>query len=77
MKRLFAALLLGALLVVPASAKPISWVDFTVPAESMAWALERDIASFEGEQHCSWIDILALAACRTGGKCPIAAVPRL
>ena len=74
MKRLFAALLLGALLVVPASAKPISWVDFTVPAESMAWALEQDIASFEGEQHCSWIDILALAACRTGGKCPIAAV---
>ena len=48
MKRLFAALLLGALLVVPASAKPISWVDFTVPAESMAWALEQDIASFEG-----------------------------
>ena len=74
MKRLFAALLLGTLLVVPASAKPISWVDFMVPAESMAWALEQDIASFEGEQHCSWIDILALAACRTGGACPMKAV---
>ena len=45
-----------------------------VPAESMAWALEQDIASFEGEQHCSWIDILALAACRTGGACPMKAV---
>ena len=35
-----------------------------------------DIDSFEEEQHISWIDILSLAACRTGGKCGLTSVKR-
>ena len=38
--------------------------------------MEQDIATFEQEQHLSWIDILALAASRTGGKCGLASVKR-
>lgn len=76
MKRLFAAFLALALFRVPVSAAPIRWVDFGVPAESMAYALRRDVETFEEENHRSWIAILALAACRTGGKCPLASVKR-
>ena len=60
----------------PVSAEPIRWVDFGVPAESMAYALHWDVETFEEENHRSWIAILALAACRTGGKCPLASVKR-
>ena len=45
-----------------------------MPYESMKYALDQDIATFEQEKHISWIDILALAACRTGGKCALASV---
>lgn len=38
--------------------------------------MKQDISSFEEELHTSWIDILALAACRTGGKCPLNAVKK-
>ena len=76
MKRLFAAFLALALLRVPVSAEPIRWVDFGVSTESMAYALGRDMETFEEEKHLSWIEILALAACRTGGKCPLSAVKR-
>ena len=63
-------------LMIPAEAAPIRWVDFGVPYESLQYAMERDIATFEQERHISWIDILALAACRTGGKCGIASVKK-
>ena len=76
MKRLFAAFLALALVRMPVSAEPIRWVDFGVPAESMAYALHWDVETFEEENHRSWIAILALAACRTGGKCPLASVKR-
>ena len=76
MKRLFAAFLAMALVRMPVSAEPIRWVDFGVPAESMAYALHWDVETFEEENHRSWIAILALAACRTGGKCPLASVKR-
>lgn len=62
------------LLVLPVSAEPIKWVDFDVPYESMKYAMEEDIRSFEQEKHLDWIDILALAACRTGGKCDLQSV---
>ena len=65
-----------ALVRMPVSAEPIRWVDFGVPAESMAYALHWDVETFEEENHRSWIAILALAACRTGGKCPLASVKR-
>ena len=76
MKRIFLYLLLLPLLVGKAEAQTINWVDFPVPYESLEYAMKQDIDTFEGEQHLSWIDILALSACRTGGKCPLASVKK-
>lgn len=73
MKRLILlALIWGC--VVTVKAEPIKWVDFQVPAESLEYAMNQDIRTSEQEKHVNWIDILALAACRTGGKCPLDAV---
>ena len=74
MKRLLASILILPMLVLPVQAETIKWVDFNVSYESMKYALDQDIATFEQEKHISWIDILALAACRTGGKCGLASV---
>lgn len=76
MKRFFAVLMILPMLAVPVRADTIHWVDFNVPYESLKYALEQDIATFEQEKHISWIDILALAACRTGGKCVLPSVKR-
>ena len=76
MRRIFLCLMILALVTVPARAETIKWVDFDVPHESLQYAMEADIASFDKEQHLSWIDILALAACRTGGKCGLASVKK-
>ena len=76
MKRYFACLLIVSLLAVPVSAEPIRWVDFGVPYESLKYALDQDIATAEQEKHIGWIEILALAACRTGGKCGLASVKK-
>ncbi len=74
--RRFLCLLLTALLVVPVYAAPIKWVDFGVPYESLKYAMEQDIATHEQEKHISWIDILALSGCRTGGKCDLRSVKK-
>ncbi len=72
------ALLCGLiiLLAAPARAETIKWVDFGVPFESLKYAMDVDIKTFEQEKHISWIDILALAACRTGGKCGLLSVKK-
>ena len=75
MRRFFVLLLLP-LLVMPVRAETIKWVDFQVPYASLKYAMDMDIATFEQEKHISWIDILALSACRTGGKCTLASVKR-
>lgn len=75
-RRIIACLLILPMLVVPVRAQTIKWVDFDVSYESMKYALEQDIATFEQEQHISWIDILTLAACRTGGKVSLAETKR-
>ena len=75
MKRIFVLLLLP-LLALPVKAQPIRWVDFQIPYESLKYAMERDIETAEQEKHISWIDILALAGCRTGGKCGLASVKK-
>ena len=72
--RLCTALLLVAVLAAPVNAEPIRWVDFDVPYDSLKYAMDVDIDTCEKEEHISWIDILALAACRTGGKCGIVSV---
>jgi murein DD-endopeptidase MepM/ murein hydrolase activator NlpD len=74
--RIFVVILLLFSLAVPVAAAPIRWVDFGVPYESLRYAMERDIATFEEEKHISWIDILALAATRTGGKCSLSSVKK-
>lgn len=75
-RRIFIALLLTAALCVPAKAEPIKWVDFGVPYESLKYAMDVDIATAEKEKHISWIEILAVSGCRTGGKCPLDAVKK-
>lgn len=75
-RRIFIALLLAAALCVPAKAEPIKWVDFGVPYESLKYAMDVDIATAEKEKHISWIEILSVSGCRTGGKCPLDAVKK-
>ena len=70
------ALILAFLPVIPAKAEPIKWVNFDVPYESLKYAMDTDIATSEQEKHISWIDILALSACRTGGKCGLTSVKK-
>ena len=77
MKRWICFLLILVFLpVIPAKAELIKWVDFGVPYESLKYAMDTDIATAEQEKHISWIDILALSACRTGGKCGLASVKK-
>ena len=76
MKRLFLLLCLLPVFVLPVRADTIKWVDFAVPYESLKYAMEQDIRTFEEEKHISWIDILALSACRTGGACPLVSVKK-
>jgi len=64
------------MLVVPVKAEKLKWVDFNIPSESLEYAMNVDIDTFEKEKHISWIDILALAGCRTGGKCPLSSVKK-
>ncbi len=75
-RRLFLLLLTLWLSVQPVSAESIRWVDFDVPYESLKYAMDTDITTFDQEKHISWIDILALAACRTGGKCGLSSVKK-
>ena len=69
-------LLIVLLTAVPVNAATINWVDFAVPYESLHYAMGVDVESADQEKHISWIDALALAACRTGGKCDITSVKK-
>ena len=75
-RRIFLSILLCAVLALPVRADTIKWVDFQVPFESLKYALDRDVATFEQEKHIDWIDILTVAACRTGGKCGVSSVKK-
>lgn len=69
-------LVLALAVAVPVQADTIRWVDFDVPYESLKYAMDQDIQTFDQEKHLPWIDILALAGCRTGGKCGLASVKK-
>ena len=69
-RRIFIVWLVVASLCMQVNAEPIKWVDFGVPFESLKYAMDVDISTAEKEKHVSWIDILAVAGCRTGGRCP-------
>ena len=75
-RRILLVILLILGLALPARADTIRWVDFQVPYESLKYALDQDITTFDREKHLTWIDILALSACRTGGKCTLASVKK-
>ena len=76
MKRIFLCLFMALLLAVPVQGSTIKWVDFQVPYESLKYAMEQDIATFDQEKHISWIDSLAVAGCRTGGRCGLSSVKK-
>lgn len=75
-RRIFMLILCCAMLTIPARAEPIRWVDFEIPYESLKYAMDVDITSFDKEKHVEWTKILAMAACRTGGKCSLASVKK-
>ena len=76
MKRLLIFVLMLSMLILPVDAETIRWVDFGVPYESLKYAMNVDIETAQQEKHISWIDILAVAGCRTGGKCGLASVKK-
>ena len=75
-RRLFVIWILVVSLCIHVKAETIRWVDFGVPYESLKYAMDTDISTAEREKHISWIDILAVAGCRTGGKCPLNSVKK-
>lgn len=46
----------------------IKWVDFQVTASALGKAYEYDRDTYEQEVHLNWIELLAYAAAKTGGK---------
>ena len=75
-RRIICVIIILLIIPVAASAETIRWVDFSIPYESLKYAMNADIRTVEQEQHISWIDILSVAACRTGGKCPVGSVKK-
>lgn len=76
LRRFFVLCMVLGLCFVPAGADTIKWVSFDVGVDSLRYAMQEDIKSFDTEKHISWIDILSVAACRTGGKCDLSAVKK-
>ena len=76
MKRFVAFALILSMVAFPVEADTIQWVDFDVSCEAMQAALDADMATLDQEKHISWIDILALAACRTGGRVTVNAAKK-
>lgn len=76
MKRFLILCCLLPFFAVTAYGEPIKWVDFQISSESLEYALSRDIATLDQEKHTGWIEILSLAACRTGGKCGLSSVKK-
>ena len=72
-KRIFACILLIMILTPKVFAQEeevLHWVEFNINYPALKAALDIDIASQGEEKPLSWIDILALAATRTGGQDP-------
>lgn len=75
-RRLFLLLVILSMIVIPVNADTIRWVNFDVPVESLSYAMKQDVDTYEKDCHISWIDILSVAACRTGGKCGLSSVKK-
>ena len=46
----------------------IKWVDFTPTTSALRQALDIDISSHDSDTPIGWIELLAYAACKNGGK---------
>ena len=46
----------------------IKWVDFTVPAEAMKDALNKDLSTYGSDSHTDWIFLLSYLGTRYGGE---------
>lgn len=68
--------ILLSLLIFPVGAETIKWVNFDVPYESLEYAMDQDVRTYEQENHISWITVLSVAACQTGGKCGLESVKK-
>lgn len=75
-RRLIVCLIIISMVMVPVNAQTIRWVDFKVPYSSLKYAMDQDIATKEKEVHLDWITVLAVAGCRSGGKCPLTVVKK-
>lgn len=75
-RRIFLFAILIWMLPVTVGAVPVKWADFDVPYDSLQYAMEQDIRSNERDNPVSWIEILAVAGCRTGGKCGLTSVKK-
>lgn len=75
-RRFIIFLIIISVFCIPVSAEPIKWVNFDVPYESLHYAMEQDILTYEQDHHISWITALSVAACRTGGACPLKSVQK-
>ena len=75
-RRIFIFLIMLCMILTPVRADIIRWVDYDVSYNSMKYAMDVDIETFDQEKHISWIQSLALAACRTGGKCSLSSVKK-
>ncbi len=53
---------------VSAEGNYIKWVEFNVTCEAMAAAYDLDVGSYQQDIHLNWIELLAYAGARTGGK---------
>ena len=73
-RRILIIVMIFTVICMPVRAETIKWVDFGVPYESLKYAMDADISTAEKEKHISWIEILAVSGCRTGGKCPVDSV---
>ena len=75
-RRFLLLLVIVLMIVIPVKADTIRWVNFDVPYESLSYAMKQDVETYEKDCHISWIDILSVAACRTGGKCGLSSVKK-
>ena len=75
-RRVLLFMLLVAVLSISVEARRIDWVDFDIPYDSLKYAMDTDITIAHQEKHISWIESLALAGVRTGGKCSLDSVKR-
>lgn len=46
----------------------IKWVDFNISYEALCTAYDLDVASYDSPLHLDWIELLAYAGAKSGGK---------